>query len=45
MSIIKNYKWYFIISALLIASFVLAALWLYYETDAPQLGPFQYQVF
>jgi hypothetical protein len=34
-----------IASFVLVAAFAAAALWLYFATDTPQLGPFQYQVF
>ncbi len=40
-----KYKWYFVASFVLIAAFAGVAAWLYFATDAPQLGPFQYQVF
>lgn len=45
MSIFRKYKWYFIASFTLVAAFVAAVLWLYFATNVPQLGPFQYQVF
>ncbi len=45
MSLFKKYKWYFVASLALMVVFISIALWLYFATDAPQLGPFQYQVF
>jgi len=45
VSLFKKYKWYFIASLTMIVGIVAAALWLYFATDAPQLEPFQYQVF
>ena len=45
MGFFKKHKWYLVTSIVIILLFTATALWLYFATDAPQLGPFQYQVF
>lgn len=45
MGFFRKHKWYVIVSLAIVVAFAGAALWLYFATDTPQLGPFQYQVF
>ena len=45
MSIMKKYRRYWIASMLMILAFVVLTVWIYIAADAPQLGPFEYQVF
>ena len=45
MKILRQFKWYFIASILLLACLIGLTVWVYIAADAPHEGPFDYQVF
>ena len=45
MSILRKYRRYWIASMVMIFVFVALSAWIYIAADAPQMGPFEYQVF
>jgi len=45
MNILRQFKWYFMVSMLMLACLIGLTVWIYIAADAPQEGPFEYQVF